>query len=144
MDGINDRVIDDALEAMTHVMAQANKALQANQNPNEGAGEFHGLGKYQNNNLPTFKGRYDPEGAHTWVQEIEKIFRVMACTNAQKVLFGPHMLSKEAKYWWENTHQRMEYVGTTISWNNFKNEFLDKYFPDDVRNGKEIEFLELK
>lgn len=31
-----------------------------------------------------------------------------------------------------------------ITWNNFKNEFLDKYFPPYVYSRKEIEILELK
>ncbi|MCI34457.1 cellular nucleic acid-binding protein, partial [Trifolium medium] len=32
-----------------------------------------------------FKGRYDPDGAQTWLREIERIFRVMDCAEAQKV-----------------------------------------------------------
>lgn len=63
----------------------------------------------------------------------------MACTNPQKVLFGPHVLSE-----WENTLQRLEVVDTIITWEIFKKDFLDKYFPVDVRNHKEIDFLELK
>lgn len=54
------------------------------------------------------------------------------------------MLSKEAEYLWENTRQRMEVINANITWANFKKKFLDKYFPVDVRNHKEIEFLELK
>lgn len=50
----------------------------------------------------TFKGRYDPEGAHAWLKEIEKIFRVMICNEEKKVLFGTHMLSEEAEDWWNN------------------------------------------
>ncbi|XP_058754486.1 uncharacterized protein LOC131627663 [Vicia villosa] len=49
-----------------------------------GSDEFCGVGKFQKNNLPVFKERYHPKGAQTWLQEIEKIFRVMACTNAHK------------------------------------------------------------
>lgn len=41
MDGRNDRVITNALEAMAHVMGQENQALL---------------------NPPTFKGRYAPKG----------------------------------------------------------------------------------
>lgn len=144
MDDRNDHVIVDALNKMAHVMAQVNEALHANQNQNGGAGEFRGLRKLQKNKPPTFKGRYDPEGAQTWIQEIEKIFRVMAYNDVHKVLFGSHMLSEEAKVCWENTHQRLEAAGIAITWNNFKSEFLDKYFPTDVRNRKEIEFLELE
>lgn len=33
-------------------------------------------------------------GAHYWIKEIEKIYRVMTCTLAQKVLLRPHMLSE--------------------------------------------------
>ncbi|KAI5422196.1 hypothetical protein KIW84_045596 [Lathyrus oleraceus] len=60
--GRNDQAITDAPEAMAQVIAQANQAFKANQNQNDGADEFHGLGKFQNNNPPTFKGRYDPKG----------------------------------------------------------------------------------
>ncbi|XP_058741409.1 uncharacterized protein LOC131613785 [Vicia villosa] len=42
---------------------------------------------------------------------IEKIFRVMNCTDALKVQFGTHMLEKEAEDWWNNTLQRFEEDG---------------------------------
>lgn len=67
----------------------------------------------------------------------------MARTDEQKVLLT-HMLYEEAKYLWENTRQRMEAINAKIPWASFKNEFLDKYFPADFRNHKEIEFWELK
>ncbi|RDY10151.1 hypothetical protein CR513_05372, partial [Mucuna pruriens] len=38
----------------------------------------------------------------------------------------------------------MEAKGRAITWGNFKGIFLDKYFLEDARNKKEIEFLELK
>ena len=31
-----------------------------------------------------------------------------------------------------------------MTWETFKRVFLEKYFPEDVRNKKEMEFLELK
>ena len=68
----------------------------------------------------------------------------MACADAQKVQFGTHMLSEEAEDWWDNTRQRLEDVGTEITWTVFRNEFLEKYFLEDARGKREIEFLELK
>ncbi|XP_050877262.1 uncharacterized protein LOC127081016 [Lathyrus oleraceus] len=68
----------------------------------------------------------------------------MACTEAQKVQFGTHMLSGEAEDWWDNTRQILEAIGTKITWVVFRKEFLENYFPEDVRGKKEIEFLELK
>ncbi|XP_058775189.1 uncharacterized protein LOC131649442 [Vicia villosa] len=42
------------------------------------------------------------------------------------------------------THRRLEASGDEISWVVFRIEFLRKYFLEDVRGKKEIEFLELK
>lgn len=67
MVGMNDYAIVDALEAMYNVMVQANKVLKVNQNQNACADELCGLGKFQRNNPPTFKGRYDPEGSQSWM-----------------------------------------------------------------------------
>ncbi|XP_050914573.1 uncharacterized protein LOC127129431 [Lathyrus oleraceus] len=53
-------------------------------------------------------------------------------------------MAEEAEYLWENTGQRLQATGTAITWENFKIEFLEKYFPADVCNKKDIEFLELK
>lgn len=68
----------------------------------------------------------------------------MACTEEHKVLFGTHMLSEEAKDWWDNTLQRLEVVGAEITWVMFRVKFLEKYFPEDVCSKKEIEFIEIK
>lgn len=38
----------------------------------------------------------------------------------------------------------MEAEAVEITWESFKREYLGKYFPKDVRNRKEVEFLELK
>lgn len=56
-------MIVNAHVAIAHVMAQENEMLHANHNHNGEADEFFGLGKFQKNKPPTFKGRYDPEGA---------------------------------------------------------------------------------
>ena len=69
-------------------------ALQAvGQQPNANAGvnaETRMLETFMRNHPPTFKGRYDPNGAQTWLKEIERIFRVMQCTEVQQVRFGTH------------------------------------------------------
>jgi len=96
------------------------------------------------NKPPTFKGRFDPEGALTWKESMEKIFRAMVTNDDQKVRLATHMLAEEAKYWWTSTRRRIEASGEAITSVRFKNEFLKKYFPEDLRNKKEAEFLNLK
>lgn len=38
----------------------------------------------------------------------------------------------------------MEAEGSGVTWNVFKDRFLEKYFPADIRDKKEMEFLALK
>jgi len=100
MERRHDATIVAALQAMA-------QAMQNNNNQNVVSME-----KFQKNNLPTFEGRYNPDGAQSWLRVIEKIFRVMNCANAQKVQYGTHMLSEEAKDWWDNSRRRLEAAGT--------------------------------
>lgn len=71
MDGKIDRAIVDALESVTQ---------ELHRQQNQAGDEFRGLEKFQRNNPPMFKGIYDPEDAQVWLKEIEKILRVMVCT----------------------------------------------------------------
>nr|KYP43272.1 hypothetical protein KK1_035300 [Cajanus cajan] len=78
-----------------------------------------------------------------WLMEIEKIFNVMECPLAQKVKLATFMLTANAQFLWEGALRRMIDGGVHLTWDNFKRVFLEKYFPDDVRSWKEMEFLEL-
>lgn len=40
---------------------------------------------------------------------------MIACSDAQKVIFGTHMLVKEAEYLRVNARQRLEAVGTEVT-----------------------------
>ncbi|XP_058775304.1 uncharacterized protein LOC131649562 [Vicia villosa] len=57
---------------------------------------------------------------------------------------NPPTFKVEADDWWLETRRRLEDVGEEISWVVFHGEFLRKYYLEDVRGKKEIEFLELK
>ncbi|XP_050897591.1 uncharacterized protein LOC127104455 [Lathyrus oleraceus] len=131
---------DEALGAAMPTMAQA---FQNPFNADENVGS-RSLATFQRENPPTFLGTYDSEGALAWLKEIERIFRVMDFTLVQKIRYGTHKLSGEADDWWVDTRVRLETAGEEITWEVFHREFLRKYYPEDVRGKKEIEFLELK
>ncbi|KAH1261894.1 hypothetical protein GmHk_02G004646 [Glycine max] len=138
MAGRNDRAIVDALQALAQAMGNQNRGEVV------GDAEYQGLDRFQQNNPSAFNGGCNPDGAQNWTREIEKIFRVMACLEGQKVAFGTYTLVEEAEYWWENTRQCLEAKGQVVTWEVFKRVFLEKYFSEDIRNKKEMEFLELK
>ncbi|KAI5437412.1 hypothetical protein KIW84_023503 [Lathyrus oleraceus] len=104
MVGRNDYAIAGAFIALAQL-------LQAQQNPQVEGVKPRGLDRFLRNKPPTFKGRYDLEVAQVWLQEIDKILRVMTCADAQKILYGTYIMSEEAEYWWDNARQRFEANG---------------------------------
>ncbi|XP_050889353.1 uncharacterized protein LOC127094576 [Lathyrus oleraceus] len=137
--GRNDDALAATLTMLVGVIPQVNDGDRERD-----ADVFRALGKFQRNNLPTFEGAHEPDKAQEWLKAIEKIFRVMNCSDAQKVQFDTHMLDKEVEDWWRNIIQRFDEDGIEVTWALFRDAFLEKYFPEDVRGKKENEFLELK
>ncbi|XP_012567361.1 uncharacterized protein [Cicer arietinum] len=168
--GRNDVAIAKALESLAGVTVQAFQALAESQATTQASAqaatqaaqiaaqatsysggqgnmqinEFMVMDRFHKANPPSFEGHYNPDGAQKWLQEVEKIFRGVACPEGQKVHLGTFMLTEEAEHWWDNARQRLENAGTAITWAIFKNMFLIKYFPEDIRNRKEMEFVKLE
>ncbi|KAF1898327.1 hypothetical protein Lal_00033094 [Lupinus albus] len=90
-----------------------------------------------------FKG-FAPDAAIEWIQRLERIFKAMSCCDAQKLAYATYLLEKEAKSWWEFTPRQMEAEGQVILWCTFREKFLRKYFPADLRSRNEMKFLRLE
>ncbi|PNX56846.1 cellular nucleic acid-binding protein, partial [Trifolium pratense] len=141
------RKMANALATMANAFAQdtANRTAEREAQENRRANDDElRLQRFMNNKPPIFKGGHDPEGAQNWIEGVERIFNAMKCSEEQKVVLGTYVLHEEAGYWWKNAYQRMGAGTVVITWENFKREFLVKYFPAYVRNRKAIEFMELK
>jgi len=54
-----------------------------------------------------FTSKATPDEADAWLRECEKIFRVIKCTEAQKLTFATFLLVTNAKYWWMGMQQQM-------------------------------------
>ncbi|XP_035542910.1 uncharacterized protein LOC118345683 [Juglans regia] len=95
---------------------------------------------------PTFTGEEDPMRARRWILDLERTFEVCGCTEVQMVLYASYMLQGEAAYWWETKRSLLEMeFGSlaAVSWQRFKKEFDDRYFPVSVRRQKAREFNNL-
>ena len=101
------------------------------------------LEMFEKRNPPHFKGGFDPEGAQRWIREIEKNFRVVQCEEAEKVTFTTYNLVEEAEDWWDGQRCRLEADRVEITWDLFRERFLGKYFPENVRERKEVEHFTL-
>ncbi|KAF1896269.1 hypothetical protein Lal_00018549 [Lupinus albus] len=107
-------------------------------------GKVPGLDEFCKRNPSQFHGGFAPDVALEWILGMDRIFRAMNYSEAQKLAYATYMLVKEAENWWEFTRRQMETKGQLISWGTFKEKFLHKYFPADLKRKKEMEFLKLE
>ncbi|XP_058741077.1 uncharacterized protein LOC131613423 [Vicia villosa] len=108
------RNYDAIVEALTRLAGVIGKAPHVNAGNGE-ENEFRALGDFRRNKPPIFEGEHEPDRAQAWLKAIEKIFRVMNCTDVHKVQFGTHMQEKESEDWWSNTVQRFDEEGMEIT-----------------------------
>ena len=92
---------------------------------------------------PTFTGRGDPMVVDHWFMQIEKVLEAMEITSdATRIRLVAFQLEGEAQVWWKwaRTSRDLE----AMTWAEFQELFMGKYFPETARHAKAQEFLELK
>ena len=81
--------------------------------------------------------------ADHWFMQVEKVLEAMEITSdAIRIRLTTFQLEGEAQVWWkwERTSRDLE----AMTWVEFQELFMGKYFPDTARHAKAQEFLELK
>ena len=73
-----------------------------------------------------YDGSGDPEAAWLWLDLVNKVYGVMGCTDEQRVLFSSFLMEDRAKDWWDAVERRYP---NGISWDQFQQEFTDRFFP---------------
>ncbi|XP_052723852.1 uncharacterized protein LOC128193787 [Vigna angularis] len=90
-----------------------------------------------------FDGKCLPDGADQWIRDMEQIYDAKDCPNDRRLAFTEYLLTGEASHWWSTAKMLLTESHSPISWKVFKEKFYEEYFPDSVRFGKEVEFLQL-
>ena len=137
-----------AMAEMADVVAQQTTAknqrdLQKQQREERNT-EAKGLVDFRCHDPPKFRGDVDPEKADLWLQEIEKIFEVLHTPAEVKVSYATYLLLGDAEYWWRSTRLMMEANNQEITWETFREKFLDKYFPISARTKLGDDFLKVR
>ena len=91
----------------------------------------------------TFTGRGDPMVAYHWFMQIENVLEAMEITSdTTRIMLATFQLEGEARVWWRwaRTSRDLE----VMTWSEFQELFMGKYFPETARHAKAQEFLELK
>ncbi|GAU34858.1 hypothetical protein TSUD_259380 [Trifolium subterraneum] len=127
--------IAESLATLTHLLARGDDPARDGDKC---------LDRFLKHKPSFFVGGFNPDGAVKWVEEVEIIFDAMECANENKPALGTYMLREETNQWWKNAKLRIGDGGVVITWEMFKREFFNKYFPADVKNKKVVEFMKLE
>ena len=101
------------------------------------------LQRFRAHHPPTFRGGGDPMVADHWFIQIENILEAMEITSdTTRIRLAAFQLEGEAQVWWRwaKTSRDLE----VMTWAEFQELFMGKYFPETARHAKAQEFLELK
>ena len=88
-----------------------------------------------------YDGSGDPEAAWLWLDRVNKVYIVMGCTDEQRVLFSSFLMEDRAKDWWDAVEMRYP---DGITWDQFQQEFTDKFFPQSHNDSKIEKFFILE
>ena len=83
----------------------------------------------------------DPKASWLWLDRVNKVYRVMGCTDDQRVLFSNFLMEDRAKDLWGAVDRRYP---EGISWNQLQQEFTDRFFPHSHKDSKIEEFFRLE
>ena len=81
--------------------------------------------------------------ADHWFMQVENVLEAMEITSdTTKIRLAAFQLEGEARVWWRwaRTSRDLE----AMTWAEFRELFMSKYFPETARHAKAQEFLELK
>ena len=101
------------------------------------------LQRFRVHHPPTLTGGGDPMVADHWFMKSEKVLEAMEITSdATRIRLAAFQLEGEAQVWWK--WARISRDLEAMTWAEFQELFMEKYFPDTTRHAKAQEFLELK
>ena len=101
------------------------------------------LQRFKAHHPPIFTGRGDPMVTDHWFIQVEKVLEAMEITSDMtRIRLTTFQLEGQAQVWWNSAKTSRDLEAMT--WAEFHDLFMGKYFLDTARHAKAQEFLELK
>lgn len=95
-------------------------------------------------NPTTFTGLKVEEDPQGFLDEIEKIYRVMQAKNMEDVNFIAYHLKDVAYQWYEEWDRDRVDIEDLSFWDAFFGTFLDRFLPQELRKAKMKNFVNIK
>ena len=129
-------------QAFAEAVGIATTAI-AQTNATSSQGGPSNLQRFRAHHPPTFTRGGDPMVANHWFMLVEKVLEAIEITSdTTRIRLAALQLEGEAQVWWKwaRTSRDLE----AMTWAEFQEMFMGKYFPNTTRHAKAQEFLELK
>ena len=133
--GFDQQAFVEAMGAAFTTIAQASAT--------SGQGGPSDLQRFRAHHPPTFRGGGDPVVADHWFRQVERVLEAMEITfDVTWIRLATFQLEGESQVWWDwvNTSRDWE----TMTWADFRELFMSKFFLASVRYVKAREFLDLR
>ncbi|XP_043696782.1 uncharacterized protein LOC122647450 [Telopea speciosissima] len=100
--------------------------------------------RFQKHHPPTFyKLIHDSMFPATWLWDLERIFEVLSCNHLENIRCATFQLRGDADVWWRSSKDHFCAKYPNATWAQFKEAFLENYFPRNFQEKKKIEFMNL-
>lgn len=97
--------------------------------------------RFRKQHPPTFDGSTDPLKAEQWLDMLSSILMFMGIEGNDRVACAVHTFRDDARIWWGVVTQIRD--EETMTWEEFREVFYEKYLNDTVRGAKTEEFVGL-
>ncbi|XP_049389639.1 uncharacterized protein LOC125854160 [Solanum stenotomum] len=95
-------------------------------------------------NPPVFLGSMVGENHQEFLDELCKIVNAMGMNSREKPELASYQLKDDAQVWFTQWKSSRPVGASPIDWEEFKKEFLGRFFPREKREVKREEFINLK
>ena len=108
-----------------------------------GQGGPSNLQRFMTHHPLTFTRGRDPVVADHWFRQVKRILEAMEITSdAMRIRLAAFKLEGESQVWWDSIKVSRDIE--TMTWGEFRELFMSKFFSAPARHAKAWEFLELK
>ncbi|XP_040372996.1 uncharacterized protein LOC121052325 [Rosa chinensis] len=91
----------------------------------------------------TFSSAPTESVAGDWITRMERVFESLGCPATRRVPLAIDLLDGDAWLWWQGT-RNMGFDPTTMTWEEFKTEFSNRYYNQASQHRLRFEFMQLK
>ncbi|XP_075080148.1 uncharacterized protein LOC142165509 [Nicotiana tabacum] len=93
---------------------------------------------------PVFTGSKEDEDPQNFIDEVQKIFRVMHATNTEAAELAAYQLKDVSNTWYETWEESREEDADPATWKDFADAFLEHFLPIEVLEAKALEFERIR